>query len=727
MMLRIHRFLASVAGIGVAMSGGTALMQTANAATDEVSLEEVVITAERRTESLQNTAASVSVRTGDELQREGRVTLQQILEDIPGVAGGAATGISGVGTDAPVNGVRIRGISSNEAGRGSIISMVPATAVYVDNVVAGIGGSYDIDRVEVLRGPQGTLYGRSATAGVLAMHTRDPRLGTWEGNAVIETGDYDLQHYTAALNLPAGEQVAFRVSGNRYTRDGFYVPIGASTWVQEGRVKMLYEPNENFKALVGVAVQNNRTHSGQGSGSLVSPDTVVYTLNSAIGSGKNNFRQYWAQLDWNLGAATLTYVPALRNWEQNALVIQTGNVNFFQEAKTPYDQFHTQELRLASNGDSALKWQTGVFYYDNALRSYNEVWNSVNASGARVGGFVDDVKNKNTTNIGLFAETTYSFSEALRLTTGIRYDHTRVLYEVDYSDRTAPGGAVAFVALRGDAGKRTFKNWTYKVRLEGNLTDANLLYGSVSTGVLPGDVQVISTGPNVLQATELKAETLTSFEIGSKNRFLNDRLQINGAVFHYDYGAFQRPGTVVQVVPTVTFANLTSGAKMTGAELEAMYRPTRADRMSLSVGYVRARYVDKDPLFATIVLQDTVNNMPPLTGQVSYGHDFTLPGEQKLSVDIDANFVGARTLSDERAIARQRGYVDWLKSDNEAVINVTATWTIRPKLSLTGYVRNAADNRYKNAATIISDPLTTRPAGGLADPRTWGLVLNAGF
>jgi len=733
-MSSFPRIVASVAGIGVILSAGTGHAQTANSGASDSTLEEVVVTAERRTEDLQKTAASVTVRSGDDLQREGRFSLQQILEDVPGAAGGASAGFVGTGSDTPANGVTIRGISSNQAGRGSITSMVPATAIYTDGVVSGIGGNYDIDRVEVLRGPQGTLYGRSATAGVIAEHTRDPQLATYGGDAAIEVGDYDLHHYTGALNVPAGDQLAFRFSGNSYSRDGYYLPQGAAQWVQEGRVKMLYQPSENFRALLGVAVQDNHTWTGQGTGELTAPDTVVYVMNNPVDAGTNTFRQYWAQFDWNLGAATLTYLPALRTWVQNALVLDSYPAVITQVAKTPHDQFNTQELRLASNGDTALKWQTGVFYYDNELRSYNDVYNGIDPSNQTT-GFLINLKNRSTVNIGLFAESTYSFTQALRLTTGLRYDDTTVKTDEDYTDRTGP--APVFIALTANKDKRTFENWTYKLRLEGDLTDANLLYGSISTGVLPGDVQIIPTTPGVLEVTTLKAETLTSFEIGSKNRFFGGRLQINGDVFYYRYGGFQNPGTVILVGSTPTFANLSSGAEMRGTELEVQYRPTRADHMSLSGGYVRAIYVDKDPLFASLVLQNTINNMPPLTGQLSYGHDFDLPGEQKLSIDIFGNFTGAYTLGDERPVARGANslglnYVNWLRGHNETVANVTATWTIRPKLSLTGYVRNAADNRYKNSASIISDPTLPFPAGGipsggLSDPRTFGVIVNAGF
>jgi iron complex outermembrane receptor protein len=105
----------------------------------------------------------------------------------------------------------------------SQLSATPATAFYVDGVYEGIGSNYDIDRVEVLRGPQGTLYGRSATAGVVGVHTRNPSLEGFEGNALVEFGNYDLQHYTAAVNIPLADGLAARVSGDyRDQGEGYY-------------------------------------------------------------------------------------------------------------------------------------------------------------------------------------------------------------------------------------------------------------------------------------------------------------------------------------------------------------------------------------------------------------------------------------------------------------------------------------------------------------------------
>ena len=143
-------------------------------------LEEVIVTAERRTTDIQNIAASVSVRTGEELATQGRYTTKQILEDVPGLVAVDNSSVN-VGTaDIQGNNITIRGITpGSPGGRGgapSGISPAPGTAVYVDGVYEGVGSGYDIERVEVLRGPQGTLYGRSATTGVVAFHTRNPTL-----------------------------------------------------------------------------------------------------------------------------------------------------------------------------------------------------------------------------------------------------------------------------------------------------------------------------------------------------------------------------------------------------------------------------------------------------------------------------------------------------------------------------------------------------------------------
>ncbi len=213
---------------------------------------------------LQKTAVTVSVRTGDDLAAQGKLAVAEFLEDVPGVvvampAIGNAIGVS----DSPSWLISIRGVGSNGLPPGSATSVVPAVAEYVDGVYGGIGSTYDIDRVEVLRGPQGTLYGRSATGGVVAIHTVDPVVGEFSGTATAEFGDFDLRHYSAGINIPAGPVAALRVSGNDYSRDGYYAKEGGAVHTTDGRVKLLLTPSDNLSILAGVALQNNIERTGE--------------------------------------------------------------------------------------------------------------------------------------------------------------------------------------------------------------------------------------------------------------------------------------------------------------------------------------------------------------------------------------------------------------------------------------------------------------------------------
>jgi outer membrane receptor protein involved in Fe transport len=247
-------------------SGNSAVRTAQNANTDE--LQEIVVTAERRTSDVQRTAVSISVRQGETMLRAGRTTTQQILEDVPGVTL-STTPTPPSGADNQGSQYVIRGVASNGTPTGQIIATVPTTAIYVDGVYEGVGGNYDIDRVEVLRGPQGTLYGRSATSGVVSTYTADPKLGRFGGNAAAEIGNYSLEHYTGAVNLPLGDTLALRVSADSYKHDGYYGKDGAGAIRStNAKAKLLYKPNDDFSVLFGYALQDNRAGTGGPQGQL---------------------------------------------------------------------------------------------------------------------------------------------------------------------------------------------------------------------------------------------------------------------------------------------------------------------------------------------------------------------------------------------------------------------------------------------------------------------------
>jgi outer membrane receptor protein involved in Fe transport len=721
--------------LGAQIPTGWAQAQTA---ADAAQLQEVVITAERRESDVQKTATSVSVRSGSELQDQGRYTLGQILEDVPGVTGGAAAapvpGGSGVDTAAP--GVTIRGIKSNAGAIGNVTSAAAAAAVYVDGVYEGVGGGYDIDRVEILRGPQGTLYGRSATSGLLAIHTNDPKLDRLGGDGVVELGNFNLQHYTGVVNVPLVDNVlGIRVAGNRYERDGYFVAKGdGAVTSTDAKVKVLYKPNDDFSLLLGYALQNNDTHSGGTTISLSTPDTFAYTP-TPLATGNNDFRQYWALLNWNLGFATLTYQPAYRTWTSDGVAYTRGPAppqNVDSTINVPRDHFDTQELRLSSNPDSKLSWQAGAVYYDNSLSSHLVV-KLVSLGITPIDALV---REKTTSATGVFAEATYPVAESWRVTAGARYDQTKVSVVEDYASVTG-----VTQTLSGEAGTRRFNNFTYKARLEHDLTAQNLLYASVSTGFSPGDVSVSTGASGTPFVVDLRAETLTAYEIGSKNRFLDNRLQVNGAVYYYDYGAYQTAAVNINntgATTAVGSVTLAAPAKVLGGELETIFQLTPSDRAALNLAYTDAYFVDKNrPInagpgttvtFAQYFTRDEIPDVTPFTANLSYDHVFRLPADSTLTLHGAARYLSGHALINLPAIHSADGTYAFIHVGGQWVEDLSATWASASKrFSVTGYARNIGDNQYKSAAFVQDVLGVSTKLGTPYDPRTYGAVLNVHF
>jgi outer membrane receptor protein involved in Fe transport len=696
---------------------------------DLQTLQEVVVTAEHRVSTAQKTAASVSVRSGEAMLTQGRYELKNILEDVPGVVGGAAASVNtsrGSGTDNPAAGLTIRGVQSNAGAGGSITSTAAAAAIYVDEVYNGIGGSYDIDRVEVLRGPQGTLYGRSATAGVVAIHTRDPDTSQFGADGTAEFGNYNLRHVTGDLNFPIIEdKLALRVSGNFNEREGYYSAQGDARSNDDFRAKALWTATDEFSALVGYAQEYNVTHSGGVSINQVgSPSNFVFTPQQAA-PGKNDFHQYWANFNLNLGPVAITYIPAYRTWYENATLLARGTFNANQTIYTPNDSFLTQELRLRSlDGDSKLTWQAGVLYYDNTLSDVNNQFNLTTATYE-----FKSASHKTTTAEGAFAEATYSFVPETRLTAGLRYDHTQIRNTEDY---TSILGITQ--SLTGDQGLRKFNNLTYKARLEHDLTPLNLLYATISTGFSPGDVTLTTDATFKPVVQVLQSETLKAYEVGSKNRFFNSHLQVNGDVYYNDYGGYQTAGinTSPQTPATPTFNTIALPMKSFGAEFEMEARPWTDGAVSLNASYTNARYGDFGQ-YAPLFFKRTVPGVAPFQASVAYDHRIPIGGASLL-LHGDVRFFTAHDTTRITPGEAALGAEPYVRAGSQAIGDLNTTLLFGVRYSITAYVRNIADKRFIpdgwEPAVVAPNPV---PGGApivnvdgvaLSDPRTFGVILG---
>jgi iron complex outermembrane receptor protein len=262
-----------------------------------------------------------------------------------------------------------------------------------------------------------------------------------------------------------------------------------------------------------------------------------------------------------------------------------------------------------------------------------------------------------------------------------------------------------------------------------------MVYASVSTGFLPGDVTfvTVTTLPPVITTTLrpslYSSETLTSYEIGAKNRFFDRKLLVNGDVFYYRYGGFQLGG--VNIAPDV-YATLTAPARVKGAELEVSFQPTNKDRIEFNYQYVDGKFVDRPASFIANVTQERIPSMAPVAWSLGYLHEFTLPRNQALSFSFDLLYRSGQDLNSITSALLAGGYTPFLRVDSQYFGNFNATWTFGPQRTLTAFVRNVSDNRYKTSANVILPgpppaPQTVDTFTSQSDPRTIGVVLHVGF
>lgn len=685
----------------------------------DTAIQEIIVTAERRSQNIQKTPIAISVRDGTTLAAQGRLSsIQRALEDVPSVNWTENTGTV-TRNDTSATSLAIRGIGSNGAVSGNVISLVPSVAVYADDVLNGIGANYDISRVEVLRGPQGTLYGRSATAGVVAFHTQQPLLGEFGGNASTEYGSYDLFRVSGALNVPVGETLAVRVSGQHYEQDGFYSPEGDRLVTDSARAKVLFRPSDNFSLEAGAALENRKFHSG-GETPQITPNGLIYSLVAPIGDGEDKQQQYWGKATLDLGPVTVTYIPALRYYTKDEVQYGYFGTTIIEGINSiDRDRFITQELHLTSRDASHLRWQTGLFFYDNDISATFD--QTLQSSGAKlhIGGI-----DKKTRNIGAFGEATYDITDNTRITGGVRYDYTRVA--VNETDCNTLTGTTKCATLSGADGVRKWRNWTYRARIEHDLSAGNMLYASVSSAFLPGDVAIVTGSGGTLKTAAYDAENLTAYEVGSKNRLLGGKLTLNAAAFYYDYGGFQQPVQIGQVGTVTLYEVGNSKARMLGGEMEAQFQPSKYDRFSVNANYVDAYFIDKPATFAAGVSQKTIPRITPFQATASYSRTVFDSELGSLQLKVEGQFYSAHDVAILTATQAASAIIRSLARQGDVLLgNLYATWESPWGFLLSGYVRNFTDKRYINR--VETSGTTTQLNAYLGAPRTVGIVANAKF
>jgi iron complex outermembrane receptor protein len=670
---------------------GATAVGFAEEAADEGQLEEVIVTAQKRTEDVQKTAISIATVSGEEMAAQGKTSLDAALSSVPAVQ------VQGLAQGAQVF---IRGV-------GSSIDPAfadPAIALMVDGVYDGRteavqGGSYDIDRVEVLRGPQGTLYGRNASGGSVNVITRNPDLSAFGAYGRLQVGNYSLRRGEGMLNLPASQTFGVRFAAYREKRNG-YIDDGSMDSDSWGaRAKLLYKPNERVSVVVKVDVNRvdqlgpNTVPVPGSAGQLTFPPPIFWTnFNPAnnppwntgdpgpilrfpngwvTGSSspwsndaqhppgweKRKSETYSAQIDADLGFGTLTILPGYtRHRNSLASNFLFGILTGPYSVGTGNATYTSAEVRLASAADSRVRWLLGAYY----LRSEGGPTFSGQVTNDPISGtnYTTDQVFAPGKTLAAFGQITYPITDSFRLTGGLRYsrDKQGSSFQIINPDINYDSGVIAF--------EQTQPSTTYKAGFEYDLAARSMLYGHVATGFKQGGLSP-SVPPN-----KFDPEKLTSYEIGAKNRFLDNTLQLNVAAFYYDYNNYQLSSfDVLELGSTGVFTNFpvvhnAKTGKVAGGELELDWLVTPSDNLKAAATVLDAKYgeivLPNNPFVnqGPYELKDkTMANSPKFTATLSYEHTWNLPAGS-LSAGFNARYSGAYYATPELYMpgARQGSY-----------------------------------------------------------------------
>lgn len=767
---------ASLAALSAPAFAQTAPPPPAQADATENGLAEIVVTAQRREENLQRVGVAVTAVTGEDLVRSGITQPDDLGKLAPALTVQPSAGSS---VSIYLRGV---GAQSGNAYAENAVSF-NFNGVYIGRPTAPVGTFYDLERVEVVKGPQGTLYGRNSTGGAINVLPRRPDLGDFGGSIDLEYGNYDNKRATAALNIPLGSVAALRVAGQVVDRDG-YLSDGTNDERGEAvRASLLIKPSDTWSALI---VGDYFRQHGKGQGSLLSPGSgfpagtglngappledrigasdprsVAYlaayatTLNAPpfcggfgrlLTSGcvitpqndsylRNNFYGISVTVEGDLGFGTLTVQPAYRRTETN----ENGYVPGFKIQKVEQTDQMSVEARLTSNADQSLRYVIGGFYFSESQDADN-FFTLGNISTNR---FLPRLR---TESQAVFGQLTFDVADNLRLIAGGRYtDETRKA-----QIRAAAGGLPGVILPPLGApftGDLNFKKFTWKAGVELDAGASSLVYANVATGFKSGGFFTAAPPNNTFQP-----ENLTAYTVGSKNRFFDNKLQVNVEAFYWDYRNQQ-----VTFVGGIATGNgrFTNGgitvnagqATMYGAELEALFAPSRLDRFNLNVQYLKGKYdrlvfdafsntganirqgctvtssrlanpgINNARFYTTDCSGQQTINSPEWTVNVGYQRTFEL-GSLNLIAGAQTRIESSRYLAlTYLPEARQGSY---MMSDAFITLeSADRTW------SITGYINNIEDEVVLANASL--KPVVDVNYVTLRPPRTYGVRLGYKF
>ena len=793
-------------------------------AEDYSGIELIMVTAQRKTESLQDAAIPMLAVDQNSLTRQGLESGQDLGRLSP------ALGISAGG--GPLTSIFVRGVGA--------LTVNPLTdaavAQNVDGVYLGRSSGaagqalFDLERIEVLKGPQGTLYGRNATGGVVNYIPVKPQLTGTSGYAQVEVGNYSRIGFQGAYNAPLGDDAAVRLSVNSLQRDGYSDDGTNDADSFSVRAQVLYEPSENFNIRFAADFSENSA-IGPG-GDLIgtfsnTPGNLTEFVPSGIGAftgptsaeanairtgvlhtpsfapfqplniddlGQDiSFTGFMAELNYITESGTFTFIPSYRESDQDYTFVGPA----FAPAKTSEQNEQTSlEARFATDFEGPLNGIIGAFYFDEEIQT----------SGVFAQNYASPIQNYDNggDSWAVFGQLTYDVSENLRLNLGLRYTEDSkyaegisdtfvtfcggapfsgnfltppdsfangcasgampahpvtsdrdefIAYFVEqgliapdsvatvpgngrppFYNFTIPGGTTPQIGTIVNVGEGfiqselDYSETTYRIGVEYDVAEDNLLYATFETGYRAGGVDLSIAAPTY------DPEYIDAFTIGSKNRFLDNTVQLNLEAFHWKYDDQQVTYfTTLDGASSFPIAN--GDATITGLDIDMIWQIGRDTTISGNAQFLDSTYdslsLISDPGRGRFDCQSTgvTNGLESYdcAGQsLLYSPDFGADLTVNHNIEINEYNLSLTAQASHRAEqATNFLFVEATNAKSYVTFDLDATlMSSDSDWSLSLFVRNLTDEQFVANSNVNNRGITHAVHN---PPRTFGLRLRAEF
>jgi iron complex outermembrane receptor protein len=696
---------------------------------------DIIVTAQRRSESLQRVPAAITALSGEQLERAGISNLADIASRTPSFV---------IGQQGPASpDLSIRGIGSSDRDAGSERSVV----AFVDEVYTGRASAlpadlFDLERVEVLRGPQGTLYGKNAVGGAVNFITRKPTR-EFDARGEVSIGNYGLFEGKAAVGGPVGETLSARIAGSARTRNGWYrnakfdkrtddYSLGAI------RGQLRWQPNDALDVLLSGDFSHDKV---DGISTYISPATPAL-LATGFDPGPDPFVGYGnilgftnrkigggsLRVDYDLGFATLTSLTAYRDLdlaEDRDLVgnplrtTPTGVLGFEStQLMTEKSSSFSQEVRLTSAGDGPLRYIFGLYYQAEDTHRIEERKRQLNAAISRP-RFDQTAK---THSYAAFGQATWTPISWLNLTVGGRYTLDKKDFGLIVTNPFGYASLSPATAIFSATGDDSWKAFTPKATVDVTFAKDVMGYATVSRGFKSGGYQGLAANAAAAR-TSFNPEFATNYEIGLKSRLFDRRLTLNLSGYYVDFTDLQFRQRILtipgdQSSAIVVVANAGS-ARIKGFELESTL--TATDWLNFNLGY---SYID-----TKITKFNVTPGVTDVTGRpLARAPRDTLTAAANLDVPVGDYRVGARF-----EYLYRSGF--WFEPSRDpslyepgyGLFNARiSAGTGDGKWSLEGWMRNIGNKRYRTFAQAIgfATGTTSAATSRTGDPRTIGATLR---